>query len=159
MYPIGENAPDREAIMKRIAIHGVQSVTVQCRSSRLPTHRKTFRYASAAMWLIDVLTWRFRKSIKNLCDPILKFCQFPLQSTKLQKAGCYFTEVSAHQFIAVAAPGALITIPKRVSNGLFRCAKALSDLVILQTTCDEEHRFELHRLQEICQRGGVKGVQ
>ena len=112
-----------------------------------------------AMWSIDVLTLGFRKSIKNLCDPILKFYQFPLQSTKLQKAGCYFTEVSAHQFIAVAAPGALITVPKYASNRLFRSAKALSDLVILQTTCDEEHRLELHRLQEICQGGRVESVQ
>ena len=64
-----------------------------------------------ATWSIDVLTLGFRKSIKSLCDPILKFRQFPLQSTKLQKAGCYFAEVSAHQFIAVAAPGALITDP------------------------------------------------
>ena len=110
------------------------------------------------MWSIDVLTLGFGKSIKNLCDPILKFCQFPLQSTKLQKAGCYFTEVSAHQFIAVAAP-AEITVPKYVSNRLFRGAKALSDLVILQTTCGEEHRLELHRLQEIRQRGRVEGVQ
>jgi hypothetical protein len=127
--------------------------------SKPAVSRKTFRYASAAMWSIDVLTLGFRKSIKNLCDPILKFCQFPLQSTNLQKAGCYFTEVSAHQFIAVGAPGALITVPKHVSNGLLRCAKALSDLVILQTTCDEEHRSELHRLQEICQRWRVEGVQ
>ena len=114
---------------------------------------------AAAVWSIDVLTLGFRKSIKNLCDPTLKFCQFPLHSTNLQKAGCYFTEVSAHQFIAVAAPGALITVPKHVSNCLFRGAKALSDLVILQTTCDEEHRLELHRLQEICQGGRVEGVQ
>jgi hypothetical protein len=111
------------------------------------------------MWSIDVLTLGFSKSIKNLCDPIFKFCQFLLQSTKLQKAGSYFTEVSAHQFIDVAAPGALITVPEYVLNRLFRGAKALGDLVILQTTCDEEHRLELHRLQEICQRGRVEGVQ
>ena len=111
------------------------------------------------MWSIDVLTLGFRKTIKNQCDSILKFCEFPLQSTKVQKAGCYFTEVSAHQFIAVAASGALITVPKYVSNRLFRGTKALSDLVILQTTCDEEHRLELHRLQEICQGGRVEGVQ
>jgi hypothetical protein len=113
----------------------------------------------AATWSIDVSTLGFRKSIKNLCDPVLKFCQFPLQPTNLQKAGCYFTEVSAHQFIAVATPGALITVPEYVSNRLFRGAKALSDLVILQTTCNEEHRLELHRLQEIRQGGRVEGVQ
>jgi hypothetical protein len=111
------------------------------------------------MWSIDVRTLGFRKSIKNLCDPIFNLCQFPLQSTKLQKAGCYFTEVSAHQFIDVAAPGALITVPKYISNRVFRGAKALSDLVSLQTTCDEEHRLELHRLQEICQGRRVEGVQ
>jgi hypothetical protein len=105
------------------------------------------------MGSIQVLTRRFRKSIENLCDPIFKFCQFPLQSTKLQKAACYLTEISAHQFIDVAAPGALVTVPKYVSNRLFRGAKALSDLVILQTTCGEEHRLELHRLQEVCQGG------
>jgi hypothetical protein len=111
------------------------------------------------MWSIDVLTLGFRKSIQNLCGPILKFNQFPLQSTKLQQAACYFTEVSAHQFIAVAAPRALITVPKYVSNRLFRGAKAFSDLVILHTTCDQEHRLALHRLQEICQGGRVEGVQ
>jgi len=78
---------------------------------------------------------------------------------KLQKSDCYFTEVSAHQFVDVAEPGALITVPEYVSNRLFRGAKALSDLVILQTTCDEEHRLELHRLQEICQGRRVDGVQ
>jgi len=97
--------------------------------------------------------------MKNLYGPSLKFCQFPLQSTKLQKAACYFTEVSAHQFIAVAAAGALIRAPKYVPNRLFRGAKALSDLVILQTTCDQEHRFERHRFQEICQGGRVEGVR
>jgi len=111
------------------------------------------------MWSIDVLTLGCRKSIENLCGPILKFYQFPLQSTKFQKAACYFTEVSAHQFIAVAAPRALITVPKYVSNSLFSGAKALSDLVILHTTCDQEHRLELHWLQEICQGGPVQGVQ
>ena len=111
------------------------------------------------MWSIDVFILGFRKSIKNLCDPVLKFCQFPLQSTTLQKPGCYFTEVSTHQFIAVAASGALITVPKYSSNGLFRGAKALSDLAVLQTTCDEEHCLELHRLQKICQGGRVEGVQ
>jgi len=116
-------------------------------------------YAMAAVWSIDILTLGFRKSIKNLGDPIFNVCQFPLQSTNLQKTGCYFTEVSAHQFIDVAAPGALITVPKYVSNRLFRGAKALGHLVILQTTCDEEHRLELHRLQEICQGRRVDGVQ
>jgi hypothetical protein len=111
------------------------------------------------MWSIDELTLGFRESIKNLCDPILKFCQFPLHSTKFQKAGRYFTEISAHQFIAVAAPGTLITVPQYVSNRLFRGAKALSDLMILKTTCGEEHRLELHGLQEVCQRGRVEGVQ
>jgi hypothetical protein len=114
---------------------------------------------SAATWSIDESTLGFRESIKNLCDPILKFCQFPLHSTKFQKAGRYFTEISAHQFIAVAAPGTLITVPEYVSNRLFRGAKALSDLVILQTTRDEEQRLELHRLQEICQGGHAEGVQ
>ena len=82
-----------------------------------------------------------------------------MQSTKLQKAGCHFTEVSAHQLIAVAAPGALITVPEYVSNRLFRGSKALCDLVIFQTTGDEEHRLELHRLQKICQGWRVEGVQ
>ena len=89
------------------------------------------KLGTAGIWSIDVLTLGFRKTIKNQCDPLLKFRQFPLQSTNLQKAGCYFTEVSAHQFIAVAAPGAPITVPKYISNRLFRGAKASSDLVIL----------------------------
>jgi hypothetical protein len=83
---------------------------------------------------IDVLTLGFGKLIENLCDPIFKFCQFPLQSTKLQKAGFHFPEVSAHQLIDIAAPNALITVPKYVLNRLFGRTKALSDLVILQTT-------------------------
>jgi hypothetical protein len=121
--------------------------------------QRTLRHATAAMWSIDVLTPGFRKSIKNLCDPILKLCQLPLQSAKFQKAGRDFTKVSAHQFIDVAAPGTLITVPEYVSNRLFRGAKALSDLMILKTTCGEEHRLELHGLQEVCQRGRVEGVQ
>ena len=110
------------------------------------------------MCSIDVLTRGFRESIKSLCDPILKFRQFPPQSTLVEKADCYFTEVSAHQFIAVPAPSALIAVPKHVSNGLFRGAKASSDLVVLQTTCDEEHCLELHWLQEICQGGRDEAV-
>jgi hypothetical protein len=116
-------------------------------------------YATAARWSIEVLTLGFRPSIKNLCASILKFCQFPLRPTRLQKADCYFTEVSAHQFIAVAATSALVAVPEAVSNSLFRGAKALSDLVILQTACEEDHRLELHRLQEICQGRRVEGVQ
>jgi len=106
----------------------------------------------AAIWLVGVLTLGFRRSIKKLCDSILKFCQFPPQPTNVQKTSCYFTEVSAHQFVDVAAPAALTTLPKYVSNRLFGGAKPLSDLVIVQTTCDEEQRLELHRLQEVCQR-------
>jgi len=117
------------------------------------------KLGTTAIWSIDVLTLGLRKTTKKQCDPILKFRQFPLQSTKLQQAGCYFTEVSTHQFSAVAASSPLITVPKYVSNRLFRGAKALSDLMILQTTCDEEHCLELHRVQKICQGGHVEGVQ
>jgi len=105
----------------------------------------------SAMWLIDVLTDGFRKSIERLCDPIFKFRQLPLQSIKLHKAGCYFREISPHQFIDVAAPTALTTVPEYISNSPFRGAKALSDLMILQATANEEHRLELHRFQEIYQ--------
>jgi hypothetical protein len=108
---------------------------------------------------MDVGTVGFGTPIKDLPGTSLKLCQFALQSTKLQKAACDLTEVSADEFVTVKTTGKFIRFPKYRPNGLFGGAKALGDLVILQTTGHEEHRLELHRLQKICQRRRVDGAK
>jgi hypothetical protein len=88
--------------------------------------------------------------MKIPCGASLKFCQFPSQSAKFQNAAFYFTKILAHQFAAIPAIGAFIYIPEDVPNYRFRRTKELSYLPILPATRDQEHRLELHWVQEIC---------
>ena len=99
---------------------------------------------------VDVLKLVFRRPRKILSSPGLKLCQFSLQPSKFQKTACYFTEVPAHEFATVPAACTIVNICEHVPNNLFRRAKKLSDLAILQTARDEEDRLEVHWFQEIC---------
>jgi len=88
--------------------------------------------------------------MKIPCGASLKFCQFPSQSAKVQNTTFYFTEIPAYEFAAILAIGAFIDIPEDVPNYPFRRTKELSYLPILPATRDQEHRLELHCVQEIC---------
>ena len=79
--------------------------------------RKTFRChisylctEIAVMPSVDVLKPVFRQRRKILSSPNLKLCQFSLQPSKFQKAGGYFTEVTAHEFATIPAAGAMVNI-------------------------------------------------
>jgi len=73
----------------------------------------------AVMPSVDVLKLVFRQRRKILSSPNLKLCQFSLQPSKFQKAGGYFTEVTAHEFATIPAAGAMVNICQCVLNDLF----------------------------------------
>ncbi len=88
--------------------------------------------------------------MKNLCGASLKFCQFPSQPAKIQKAAPYFVDIPERQFHPVPATCAIINVPEDVLNNVFRCAEKLAYLAILQAARDQERRPELHWCQESC---------
>jgi hypothetical protein len=96
---------------------------------------------------VDMPEW---KNMKILRGASLNFCQFSSQPSQVQKAVRYFPKVPAHEFAAIPAACATISIPECVPNDRFGGAKDLSYLAISQAVCDHEHRLELHWRQEIC---------
>jgi len=88
--------------------------------------------------------------MKIPCGAGLKFCQFPSQSAKFQNTAFYFTEILAHEFAAILAIGAFIDISEDVPNYPFRRTQELGYLPIPPTTRYQEHRLELHWVQDIC---------
>lgn|SRR5271169_4644577 len=60
-------------------------------------------------------------------------------------------EAPADQFAAVWTACAVISIGEYVFDDRFCSAKTTSYLAVPQTTRGEEHRLELHWLQQICQ--------
>jgi hypothetical protein len=103
----------------------------------------------ATMLSVDVLKPVFRRRRKVLSSASLKLRQFSLQPSKLQKTSCYFTEITPYKFATVPAACAMVNICEHVLNDLLPGTQELSYFAILQAACDEKHRLELHRFQEI----------